>query len=298
VVTAFEGSTKAEGYYPALAMSDTISLRKVIAGDNRLVPVQRTDDIIKCASSGKCGVIVGFQNAKAISDDIRLLELFYELGLRVMQLTYNERNLVGDGCGELSNAGLSNFGKEVIRELNRLGVLIDLSHTGIQTTLEAIEYSEAPVAFTHANARAVYDTARNKTDEEIKALAQKGGVIGINAFPDFVKEEAPSIEDLLNHVEYTANLVGIENIGIGLDFIEGRTREQSTDLRGKVWDHDSYALRPDLWKTDFRYPNGIESIRDLPNLRSGLQRRGFSERDVEKILGLNFLGLMKKVFKN
>ena len=150
-----------------------------------LVPIKTTQDILQAKEDHKVGIIIGWQNASPIENNLKRLTLFHQLGLRIVQITYNERNLLGNGCYERRDEGLSHFGVDAIHEMNRLGILIDLSHVGDCTTLEAIEISEKPVAFTHANARAHFDHVRNKTDEALKKLAARGGVVGANAFPAF-----------------------------------------------------------------------------------------------------------------
>ncbi|UCD80807.1 MAG: membrane dipeptidase, partial [Desulfobacterales bacterium] len=151
-----------------------------------IMPVHTTADIQAAKETGKTGIIFGFQNTSAIEDDLDLLSIFHALGVRIIQLTYMEANLVGQGCLERLDAGLTDFGLEVIAEMNRLGILIDLSHVGYRTTMEAIEASGKPVAFTHANPKSLCDHPRNKPDDAIKALAKKGGVIGATIFPLFL----------------------------------------------------------------------------------------------------------------
>ena len=143
-----------------------------------LLPVKNSADILAAKKSGKVGIIFGSQNSSPIENDLDRLALFHALGMRIMQLTFHERNLLGNGCFERRDDGLSNFGVDAVREMNRLGILIDLSHVGDQSTVEAIACSEQPVAITHANARSYCDHRRNKTDEALKLLAEKGGVIG------------------------------------------------------------------------------------------------------------------------
>ncbi|MBI4218895.1 MAG: membrane dipeptidase, partial [Chloroflexi bacterium] len=189
-------------------------------------PVLTSEDVRQAKREGRTGVIFGWQNATAIAGDIDRLRLFHRLGVRVIQLTYNERNLLGNGCYERRDDGLSRFGLSVIREMNRLGILIDLSHCGDRTTLEAIEASESPVAITHANARSQFEHPRNKTDETIKRLAGKGGVIGANAFPMFFPDGFDStLETYLEAIEYIVQLAGADHVGIGTDFCMEQPRE-------------------------------------------------------------------------
>ena len=171
-----------EGFEEALA-NITAWLRWFEDHADYIRPVRRVADIHAAKAEGRAGIILGWQNAAPVGNDVRRFRLFHALGVRIVQLTYNERNLFGNGCWERHDDGLSVLGLAAIREMNRLGILIDLSHVGDRTVLETIEHSEQPVAFTHANARSQTDYPRNKTDEAIRALTGRGGVVGANAFP-------------------------------------------------------------------------------------------------------------------
>ena len=183
-----------------------------------IVPVRHTADIRTAKQTSRTGVILGFQNTSAIEDDLDLLTIFHDLGVRVMQLTYMEANLVGQGCLERIDAGLTGFGQEVIAEMNRLGILIDLSHVGHHTTLEAIEYSKKPVAFTHANPSSLCDHPRNKPDEALMAVAAKGGVVGATIFPPFLPSGNKStLDDFVRVVDYLVDMIGIDHVAVGTD---------------------------------------------------------------------------------
>jgi membrane dipeptidase len=204
-----------------------------------------------------------------------------------------ERNYVGDGCLERTDCGLSDFGLEVIEEMNHLGILIDLSHVGYRTTMEAIEASEQPVAFTHANPRALCNHPRNKTDEAIKALADKGGVIGANIFPPFLAAGShATIEDVIDVIDYLVNLVGVDRVGIGTDFTEGQPRE--------VFDYwlTGKSSKGPRMRLDYPIvnPEGIRSAADFPNLTDALVTRGYPASHVKKIMGGNWLRLFEEVW--
>ena len=243
---------------------------------------------------------MGTQDTKIIEDELSYLRTFYRLGVRIMQLAYNEQVFVGTGCCELKDGGLTFFGKEVVEEMNRLGMLIDLSHCGPQTTLDGIEYSKAPVAITHANARALCDTPRNKTDEAIKACAERGGVIGATAMPLAVKRDKPNltIEDFLSHIDYMVKLVGVDHVGIGLD--AGIKSRDEGNLGRKSSFYRMPKLRPDIFgpPTGLKppMPKGLERHTDVPNITKGLLTHGYSRDEVKKILGENFLRLIKQVW--
>jgi membrane dipeptidase len=260
-----------------------------------IMPVSVADDIPRAKELGKVGIVLGFQNTSPIEDDLHLLSIYKQLGIRVIQLTYMERNFVGDGCLERTDCGLSNFGLEVIEEMNRLGILIDLSHVGTTTALEAIEVSDSPVAYTHANPRTLCDHPRNKTDEEIVALAAKGGVIGANIFPPFLRAGSEAtIDDFMEVIDYLVELVGVDHVGIGTDFTEGQPDEiYGYWARGKSKRED-LPMKVDLPIVN---PEGIRSASQFQNLTKALLLRGYGEADVKKIMGENWLQLFKRVWK-
>jgi membrane dipeptidase len=261
--------------------------------DSMIMPIRTAADIRQAKELGKTGIIFGFQNTSPIEDDLSLLRIFHALGVRVMQLTYMERNYVGDGCLERTNCGLSRFGLEVIEEMNRLGIVIDLSHVGERTTMEAIEASSGPVAFTHANPRSLHDHPRNKTDEAITALAEKGGVIGANIFPPFLPTgSGATVEDVIDVIDYLVQLAGVNHVGIGTDFTEGQPKEVFDYwLTGKSSKGPGMVLDYPIVN-----PEGIQSAADFSNLTAGLVARGYSAQDTKKIMGGNWLRLFEEVW--
>lgn len=257
-------------------------------------PVTRVADIHAAKKENRVGIVFGFQNSSPIEDDLNLVEVFYRLGVRVIQITYNDLNFVGAGCYEREDVGLSQFGVDLVKEMNRLGMMIDLSHVGYRTTMEAIEVSEAPVWFSHANPMALREHCRNKTDEQVKALVAKGGVVGANIFPPFLKKEYDStIEDVVEVLDYWVSVAGIDHVSIGLDFTENQTAEWFQWLMaGKRRDSTVYPLQLPL-----KLPEGITRADEMPNLTHALLERGYSEQDVQKIMGLNVLHLFERVWK-
>ncbi len=258
-----------------------------------IMPVRSVGDIQTAQKAGKTGIIFGFQNTTAIEDDIGLLTIFHALGVRVIQLTYMEANLVGQGCLERIDAGLTRFGSEVIDEMNRLGILIDLSHVGYRTTLDAIEASAKPVAFTHANPYSLRGHPRNKPDDAIKALARKGGVIGATLFPPFLPVGKDStIADFMDVVDYLVEMVGIDHVAVGTDFTEDQPREFFD------WLLSGKSKRGPVMQLDFpiQNPQGIQNSADFPNLTDALLTRGYTESDACKILGENMVRLFKDVW--
>ncbi len=271
----------------AIDRSDGISVARTVA------------DIDEAKRAGNVTVLLGFQNSDPIEGSLEKLDLFHRLGLRIVQLTYQRRNLVADGCGEPANGGLSVFGRELVGELNRLGILIDLSHTGIRSTLETIELSSVPVAFTHGNLHAKNPVPRNTTDEEIEALAARGGVMGINSIARLVsphgKERGATVAEFVDQIDYVADLVGIDHVGIGLDISEGMTAE---DFEGRKVSF--LGKFPELGGGDFAfehyYLTGLDSMAKAGLITEALVERGYSDDDVLKILGGNFRRLLEQVF--
>ena len=258
--------------------------------------VKGTADIQEAFDSDRCGIIFGWQNATPIGNDLRRLRLFHDLGVKIIQITYNERNLLGNGCYELHDDGLSKFGQTAIREMNDIGILIDLSHVGDRTTLETIEISEAPVAITHSNARSMDNHPRNKTDETIKLLAEKGGIIGSNGFPMFFPNGFKStLNDYLDRIEYLLQLVGPDHVAIGSDLCEQQPRSWFR------WLFSSQGTIPPLHveKTPEPYTHlhGFSSALEFGNLSSGLLDRGYSEEDIRKIMGENWMNLFRRVWE-
>ena len=264
-----------------------------------LTKVASVADLKRAKETGRLGLIYGFQNAVMLGTDLSRLDLLYNFGARIIQLTYNDRNALGDGCLEPANAGLSRFGRQVVERMNQLGMLVDLGHCGVQTTADAIAVSNKPVAITHSGCRAVYDHPRSKRDQELKALADKGGVIGIYLMPFLSGGSGPSMaEDVLKHIEHAVNVCGEDHVAIGSDcsvtphvvdaayiaehkaFVEGRVRRGISAPR-----EDQYYFIPDL-----NSPRRMEMIADK------LIAHGHSSARVEKIVGGNFARLFAEVW--
>lgn len=256
-------------------------------------PVTSAADIRAAKAEERTGIILGFQNTSAIEDDLSLLSILHALGVRVMQITYMEGNLIGQGCLERIDAGLTSFGLEAIEEMNRLGILIDLSHVGDRTTLEAIEASARPVAFTHANPRRLADHPRNKTDEQIKAVAAKGGVVGATVFPPFLPSgDDSTISEFIDVIDYLVDLIGLDHVAIGTDFTEDQPREFfDWLLTGRSQKGPAMELNYPI-----KLPPGITGAADFPNITAALLERGYSEAQAGQILGGNWLRLFEEVW--
>ena len=273
------------------------------------VHVRRAEDIEKAKSASKIAVVFGTQNADFIYDP-SFVKVFGVLGIKIMQLTYQNRNLIGDGCGEKKPGGLSKFGVQVVEEMNRSGIVIDLSHTSRPTSLDAIEVSRDPVIYSHSSVHKIVPAIRNRTDEEIKALAEKGGVIGLIPKSNWIRPDGLStgttIADYLTHVGHVVALVGVNHAGIGLDIGNGRPHgrygiddpffaQQYPELSGPG------AISP-AWKAGYSieniHPLGLSPpFPQVLNITRGLVALGYSDQDITKILGENFMRVFGKVWK-
>ena len=261
---------------------------------DKLMLVEKTQDIRKAKEQGRLGVIFGFQNGNVLGNDVTLLPIFYKLGVRIVQLTYNEANLLGCGCLEPKDTGLTAAGAKMIRAMNRLGILVDLSHVGHQTSRDAVEVSDGPVAITHGNPLALKKVPRNRPDDLIRMIAQKGGVIGLTPYAAFCKSPAgkrPTLNDFLDQIDYVVNIAGIDYVGIGTDKFEGKNK-----IDFIIEDQARY---PKLLTTPFehRHVEGFSHISQFPRITEGLLARGYSDEDCMKIIGGNFFSLFKRVWK-
>ena len=264
-----------------------------------LLQVRTVDDIVRAKREGRVGVILGFQNASPVENDLARFSIFKQLGVGIIQATYHERNLLGSGCYERRDDGLSNFGLDAVREMNRVGILIDLSHVGETTTLETIEHSDKPVAVTHANAKSYYDVPRNKADEALKLLAERGGVVGATAITTFLRtRDASTLEDYVDAIDHMVQLIGIDHVGIGTDFTQDQTQQfwryigsqQGTKYPATFTDPSVNFNEVQI------YPKGLETPDEMPNLAGALLKRGYEADDIAKILGGNWLRLLNEVW--
>ena len=220
--------------------------------------------------------------------DLDALLLYYRAGVRVWSLTHSQRNIISDGCGEEPGAGLSRFGRAFIRELNQQRILIDLSHISDQGVWDVIEESKAPVIMTHSNCKALCDHPRNITDDMIKAIVDKGGMVSLNFFPSFVKPGEPTVFDLVDHMDHINALTGPGHVGIGPDFCAGRWGS----VLAAWWSRNSSDNNAQRLPVD--YPAGVGDMTQLANMTRALIQRGYSDEDIKGVLGENFL----RVFGN
>jgi membrane dipeptidase len=263
----------------------------------------RAGDIVAANQQGQAALILGSQGLDYINDWPWALEAAWRLGLRVAQLTYNARNYVGDGCLEDGDAGLSRFGRRVVGEIARLGLVLDLCHVGYRTSMEAIELAKGPVLFSHANPRAVVNSPRNITDDQIKACAATGGVIGISPWgPLSWRRPAagrPTVDDYLACLEHVAGLVGPQHVGIGTDMSIGTysaaSHQNLIDRYPAVFEEYGQKVTPHAG-SPLRYVAGFDSLDDFRSFGGALAQRGFSPDEVEGILGRNFLRVFEAVW--
>ncbi|MCC6935943.1 MAG: dipeptidase [Thermomicrobiales bacterium] len=264
----------------------------IVRDEPRLNIVLTADDIKRNKAEGRVGFILGCQNAQILEDDPSLVEVFARLGVRVIQLAYNSRNLLADGCLESNDAGLSRLGRTMIQEMNRHGIQVDLSHTGERSSREAIELSEKPCIISHANPRTRSENPRNISDDLIKACAEAGGVIGVTPYAPINwtgGDAPPTLQDVVDHAEYLADLVGAEHISFGTDSeaTPGAYPAAVTNHLSSSFPEPTASFRakhPGLRKTV-----GFESMENLPEFTAALLARGWSEDDVRGVLGLNLL---------
>ena len=264
-----------------------------------ILQVKETADIHAAKKLGKTGIILSFQNASPIENELDRLGLFLALGVRVIQLTYHETNLLGSGCWERNDCGLSNFGVDAVREMNRLGIVIDLSHVGPKTTMDAIEMSEQPVAITHANARSFCDHPRNKEEEALKLLAEKGGVVGATSFANFLPKGFDStVEDFVDAIDDMVERIGIDHVAIGTD----STHDQPLEFWHYIVSQQGTKFPSTFADGSVPYtelsfqPKGIDSPAEFPNLAEALANRGYRAEEITKLLGGNWMSLFERVW--
>ncbi len=252
-----------------------------------------TADIRTAKEQGKTAVVLGFQNTSAFEDRLDFIEIFKDAGVGIVQVTYNTQNLVGSGCYESTDSGLSDFGREVVAEMNRIGMLCDLSHVGSATSRDVIEVSTKPVAYTHCLPSGLKDHARNKSDDELCFIADRGGFIGVTMFTPFLKRGAEaSIDDYIEAMDYVVNLAGEDCVGIGTDFTQGHGEPFFNWIT-----HDKGYARNLTEFGEIKSPDGFSTIGEFPNLTLAMERAGWTETRIRKVLGLNWLRLLDEVWK-
>lgn len=281
------------------SMDQIVTWRNMAEDNADLVEIAYTaDDIVRIAESGRCAILLGFQNVSFLQGRLGYVELFARMGTRVGQLTYNIQSDIGGSCYEPHDSGLSRYGKYVVREMNRCGMVVDLSHVGNTTTLDAIRHSTEPVAITHSNPAELAPHPRNKPAEVLDALKENGGVIGLTVYRNIVGEYT-SAEKWSELVAWTVDRIGIDQVGIGTDF------DQTGGMAYLEW------MRQGRWAREIQYGAGsktnsgpqprlgwFDDPSQFPNAESCLRDRGFDDREVAKIMGENWLNFYRRTFKH
>lgn len=259
-------------------------------------------DIDKAKKEGKLALMYYFQNSTPIEDDLDRINFFYNLGITSIQLTYNVRNLVGDGCMDRTKSGLSEFGLNVIDRMNSLNMLVDLSHASMATMADGIKYSKQTMIVGHSGCKAIYDHPRNTTDENMRALADKGGVIGMYQINPFLgPKERNGLDDYLNHIDHAVKVAGIEHVGISSDrehMTIPDTEEERKRLAGEMVGKSTKGIfrGPDENKIDWPFfISELNGPRRMEVVWAGLKKRGYKTGNIEKIMGENFYRVFKEV---
>jgi len=254
-------------------------------------------DIEKAYKEKKTAVFFGFQNCSPIGDNISLVEEIHKLGIVFMQLTYNNQSLLATGCYEKSDSGVTRMGKEVIKEMNKLGVVVDMSHSAEKSTLDAIKISSKPIAITHANPSFWFSAKRNKSNEVLKALADTGGMIGLSLYPHHLKDKSNcTLESFCEMAAKTADLIGIKHIGIGSDLCIGQPDSVVDWMRNGKWTKTKDYGEGSSSDASFpKQPNWFEDARGFKNLEQGLKKVGFKDTEVNDILGNNWYNFYRGI---
>ena len=256
-------------------------------------PVRTVADIRAAKLEGRVGIVLGWQNVSPLGDDLRRLGLFHELGLRVVQLAYNTQNSVGSGCYESRDSGLSDFGHEVVGELDRLGIVIDLSHVGPLTARGAVHAAQRPVAYTHVCPAALKPHPRNKSDEDLRLVAERGGLVGVTPFPWFLPE--PTLDSFLDAVEHTIAVAGEEHVGIGTDFTQGHG-DAFVEWIMRDKGYARLLTQTPLDELRVVMPEGLRRLSDWPNLTRAMEARGWRDERILRVLGENWLRFLGDVW--
>ena len=254
-------------------------------------------DITKAQSENKTAIFFGFQNCSPIEDDINLIEKVHELGCRFMQLTYNNQSLLATGCYEKNDSGVTNFGREAIKEMNRVGIVVDMSHSAEKSTLDAIEISKKPIAITHANPSFWHEALRNKSDFLLRKLSESGGILGLSLYSHHLKDGTNcKLENFCEMVAKTAEIMDVNNIGIGSDLCLNQPDNVVEWMRNGTWSKSRHYGEGSKKKPGFpKQPEWFLDARGFDNLETGLKKVGFNKEEVEGILGNNWFNFYKGI---
>jgi len=247
-------------------------------------------DIRKANEEGRTAIFFGLQNCTPIEDNIGLVEVCYQLGVRFMQLSYNNQSLLATGCYEKNDPGITRMGRQVIKEMNRVGLVVDMSHSARRSTLDAIEFSERPITITHANPLNWHDALRNKSDDVLKSLAKSGGMLGFSMYPHHLKDKSDcQLEDFCDMIARTADMIGVECLGFGSDLCQDQPDSLVEWMRNGTWTRERDFGEGSVSHSGFpKQPNWFKENQDFKKIINGLRKTGFSETEVERIAGLNW----------
>ena len=254
-------------------------------------------DIEKAKLENKTAIFFGFQNCSPIEDDIGLVEKVHELGCRFMQLTYNNQSLLATGCYEKIDSGVTNFGREAIKEMNRVGIVVDMSHSAEKSTMDAIEISEKPIAITHANPSFWHAAKRNKSSDLLKMLSDSGGMLGLSLYPHHLRDNTNcTLDSFCEMVAKTAEIMGASKIGIGSDLCLDQPDSVVEWMRNGTWTKTKNYGEGSKNKPGFpKQPNWFEDTRGFANIEKGLKKIGFSDDETHGILGNNWYNFYKSI---
>ncbi len=284
------------GETPEQALFSALTRRWLVKRmPNKVALATSVADIEKARSEGKIAIVYGWQRANLLEHDYRWLEIFYEYGLRILNFCYNEENALSFGCLNPFDHGLKRYGQVILQDCNRLGILLDCSHSGERASLDIIEQSTTPPVFTHSGAKGFWANGRNITDAQIKACAQKGGVIGLPVFADFVfdtRVRQPTLDDWVKHMDHLVNKAGIDHVGIGCDMV--------TAGAGVQWDNGTKRRNRDICGAMTFETHDVvgldHSHANYSLLIAALVQRGYKEPDVAKIMGSNWMRAYKQAW--
>ncbi len=282
-----------DSYYPLDSLVRVAAYLRhwIKAHDNEYQLAASVEDIYEAKKSGKLAIAFDIEGGQALQDQISLLELFYDLGVRWMLLSYNKTNLLAGGCHD-EDPGLTDFGRLFVDEMARIGMITCCSHTGYRTAMDIFEYAKNPVIFSHSNPRALADHPRNVPDELMKACAGTGGVQCINGINLFLGGEIPTTDMMVRHIDYVCELIGAEHVGIGLDYVfsSGVDPDFSSEEYSDYWP-------PEYYRGSALCDDTLFSPAQLPQLTEVLMKQGYSDKNIRGIMGGNMMRVAKQVWK-
>lgn len=257
---------------------------------------KNSDDILLAKKTNRTAIFFGAQNASPIEDDFGLVEVMFDLGLVFMQLTYNNQSLLATGCYEKNDTGITNMGKQIIKEMNRVGMIIDMSHSAEKSTLQAIEYSEKPIVISHANPSAWFSALRNKSDALLHKLSESGGIIGFSLYPHHLKNKSKcTLEEFCQMVAEYANKIGIDSLAIGSDLCQDQADKVLDWMRVGRWSKDmNYGEGSKGNKGFMALPDWFKDNAGFANIELGLKNVGFNKTEVNRVMGLNWFEFIQQ----